>query len=383
MKTDQLIKVFNERFTGDYAVFSAPGRINILGEHTDYNNGFVLPAAIDKTIDLVIKINYNSNIINVIANDLKEEESFNIETTAIRHHWTKYILGVVCELEKLGCNIPGFDCVFGGNVPIGSGMSSSAALESVLGLALNELLNLKLSRFQLAKVGQLAEHNFVGVRCGIMDQFASLFGEEGKLVKLDCRSMDYELIPFNTEAYSIVLIDTKVTHNLASSEYNKRRASCEEGVAIISSVYSDVKSLRDVSFYRLEEFIDEMNIETYKRCLYVVGETDRLQKACNALKQNDFITLGRLMYETHDGLQLLYEVSCKELDFLVHTAGQFSGAIGSRMMGGGFGGCTISLVETKKEKEFIEKTSADFKIKFGYLPAIHKVEISSGARRIF
>jgi galactokinase len=262
-------------------------------------------------------------------------------------------------------------------------MSSSAALESVLGLALNELLNLKLSRFQLAKVGQLAEHNFVGVRCGIMDQFASLFGEEGKLVKLDCRSMDYELIPFNTEAYSIVLIDTKVTHNLASSEYNKRRTSCEEGVAIISSVYSDVKSLRDVSFYRLEEFIDEMNIETYKRCLYVVGETDRLQKACDALKQNDFITLGRLMYETHDGLQLLYEVSCKELDFLVHTAGQFSGAIGSRMMGGGFGGCTISLVETKKEKEFIEKTSADFKIKFGYLPAIHKVEISSGARRIF
>lgn len=383
MKIDQLIKVFNERFTGDYAVFSAPGRINILGEHTDYNNGFVLPAAIDKTIDLVIKINYNSNIINVIANDLKEEESFNKETTAIRYHWTKYILGVVCELEKLGCNIPGFDCVFGGNVPIGSGMSSSAALESVLGLALNELLNLKLSRFQLAKVGQLAEHNFVGVRCGIMDQFASLFGEEGKLVKLDCRSMDYELIPFNTEAYSIVLIDTKVTHNLASSEYNKRRTSCEEGVAIISSVYSDVKSLRDVSFYRLEEFIDEMNIETYKRCLYVVGETDRLQKACNALKQNDFITLGRLMYETHDGLQLLYEVSCKELDFLVHTAGQFSGAIGSRMMGGGFGGCTISLVETKKEEEFIEKTSDDFKIKFGYLPAIHKVKISSGARRIF
>lgn len=382
MKTDQLIKVFKERFTGDYAVFSAPGRINIIGEHTDYNNGFVLPGAIDKTIDLVIKINHNSNVINIIANDLNEEECITKETTECKYHWCKYILGVVCELTKLGFKIPGFDCVFGGDIPVGSGLSSSAALESVLGLALNELLDLQLSRFQLAKVGQMAEHNYVGVKCGIMDQFASLFGEEGKLVRLDCQSMDYELIPFNPEKYSIVLIDTKVSHNLASSEYNKRRASCEEGVAIIASKYKDVKSLRNVSFYMLEEFIDAMNIETYKRCLYVVDEIDRLQKACEALKVDDFIRLGRLMFETHDGLQLLYEVSCKELDFLVHTAIRFEGAIGSRMMGGGFGGCTISLVEAEKEIEFIEHSIAKFKTEFGYLPIVHKVKISNGASRI-
>jgi galactokinase len=342
----------------------------------------VLPGAINKTIDLVIHINKNSNIISAVANDLNEEESFTKDTIDTKYHWTKYILGVVGELTKLGCNIPGFDCVFGGNVPVGSGMSSSAALESVVGLALNELLGLNLSRFQLAKVGQMSEHNYVGVRCGIMDQFASLFGDEGKLVKLDCRSLEYEMIPFNPIGYSIVLLDTKVSHSLASSEYNKRRASCEEGVSIIATKYKEVKSLRDVSIDMLEEFIDDMSIETYKRCLYVVGEIDRLQKACEALKVNDFIKVGKLMFETHDGLQVLYEVSCDELDFLVQIAKGFEGAIGSRVMGGGFGGCTISLVETDKEKDFIEQSSIKFKEKFGYNPIVHEVEIASGARRI-
>ncbi|MFZ4398796.1 MAG: galactokinase [Bacteroidales bacterium] len=382
MNTDQLIKAFKTRFKGSYAIFSAPGRINIIGEHTDYNNGFVLPGAIDKTIDLVININHNSNIINAIANDLNEEESFTKDATQTNYHWTKYILGVVGELSKLGCIIPGFDCVFGGNVPIGSGMSSSAALESVIGIALNELLGLNLSKFQLAKTGQMAEHNYVGVRCGIMDQFASLFGTEGQVVKLDCRTLEYEMIPFKPEKYSIVLLDTKVSHSLASSEYNKRRESCEAGVSIIASKYNEVKSLRDVSIEMLEEFIDEMSIETYKRCLYVVSEIDRLQKACKALKLNDFITVGRLMFETHDGLQLLYEVSCKELDFLVQIAKEFKGAIGSRVMGGGFGGCTISLVETYKEQDFIEQSSNKFKAEFGYLPHVHEVKIADGARRI-
>jgi len=382
MNRDQLIKTFNARFSRDYAVFSAPGRINIIGEHTDYNNGFVLPAAINRTIDLVIHINPDSNLINAIAYDLKEEESFSKETTQTNYHWTKYILGVVGELTKLGCIIPGFDCVFGGNIPLGSGMSSSAALESVIGFALNELLGLNLSRFQLAKIGQLAEHNYVGVQCGIMDQFASLFGEAGKLIKLDCRTLEYEMIAFHPDKYSIVLLDTKVSHSLASSEYNKRRVSCEEGVSIIAVKYNQVKSLRDVSLDMLEEFIDAMSIETYKRCLYIISEIDRLQKACEALKFNDFITVGKLMYETHDGLQLLYEVSCKELDVLVQFAKSFNGAIGSRMMGGGFGGCTISLVETLKRKDFIEQSSLKFKTVFGYLPTVHEVSIGKGARRI-
>ena len=190
------------------------------------------------------------------------------------------------------------------------------------------------------------------------------------------------MIPFNPDKYSIVLLDTKVSHSLASSEYNKRRASCEEGVSIIATKYKEVKGLRDVTIDMLEEFIDDMSIETYKRCLYVVGEIDRLQKACEALKENDFIKVGRLMFETHDGLQVLYEVSCYELDFLVQFAKGFNGAIGSRVMGGGFGGCTISLVETDKVHDFIEQSSIKFKEQFGYLPVVHEVEIANGARRI-
>ncbi|MEI8204814.1 MAG: galactokinase, partial [Bacteroidota bacterium] len=232
------------------------------------------------------------------------------------------------------------------------------------------------------KVGQMAEHHYVGVRCGIMDQFASLFGEEGKLVKLDCRSLEYEMIPFNPDKYSIVLLDTKVSHSLASSEYNKRRASCEAGVKMIANTYRDVESLRDVSLTMLEEFKKEMDAETYHRCLYVVGEIDRLQRACDALKVNDFITVGKLMFETHDGLQNLYEVSCKELDVLVQFAKDYPEAIGSRVMGGGFGGCTISLVETAKEDDFIEQSSIKFESIFGYRPEVHEVRIASGARRL-
>jgi galactokinase len=379
MKADQLIKVFAEKFGNEYAICSAPGRINIIGEHTDYNNGFVLPGAIDKTIDLVIHIPPENDIINAVAYDLNEEESFHKDTTETKYHWTRYILGVVAELTKLGCHIPGFDCVFGGNVPIGSGMSSSAALESAVGFALNELLALKLSRFQLAKAGQMAEHNYVGVRCGIMDQFASLFGEEGKLIKLDCRTLEYEMIPFDPDKYSIVLLDTKVSHSLASSEYNKRRASCEAGVKIIEKAYQQVESLRDVSLSMLGEFKNAMDKETYDRCRYVVSETDRLQKACDALKVNDLIALGKYMFETHYGLQHLYKVSCEELDALVEFAKEYPGVIGSRMMGGGFGGCTITLVETDKEHDFIEQSSKGFKTQFGYNPVVHEVKISAGA----
>lgn len=379
MKTDKLIEVFTARFGNEYALFSAPGRINIIGEHTDYNNGFVLPGAIDKTIELVIRVYLESDIIHAVANDLKEEEIFKKDSTETKYHWTKYILGVVAELTKLGCHIPGFNCVFGGNIPIGSGLSSSAALECALGFALNELLELKLSRFQLAKVGQMAEHNYVGVRCGIMDQFASLFGEEGKLIKLDCRTLDFEMIPFNPDKYSMVLLDTKVSHSLASSEYNKRRASCEAGVKIIANAYKQVESLRDVSLPMLKEFKDAMDKESYDRCSYVVSEIDRLQKACDALKVNDFITLGYLMFETHNSLQHLYQVSCEELDVLVQFAKDYNGAIGSRMMGGGFGGCTISLVETDKESDFIHQSSVQFKTHFGYSPVVHEVKIGIGA----
>jgi galactokinase len=379
MKADQLIKVFTEKFGNEYTVFSAPGRINIIGEHTDYNNGFVLPGAIDKTIDLVIRMHPEDDIIHAVACDLNEEENFRKDTSETKYHWTRYILGVVAELTKLGCHIPGFDCVFGGDVPIGSGMSSSAALESAVGFALNELLALKLSRFQLAKAGQMAEHNYVGVRCGIMDQFASLFGEEGKLIKLDCRTLDYEMIPFDPDKYSIVLLDTKVSHSLASSEYNKRRASCEAGVKIIANAYQQVESLRDVSLPMLDEFKNAMVKETYDRCSYVVSETDRLHKACDALKVNDLIALGNLMFETHHGLQHLYEVSCIELDTLVQFAKEYPGAIGSRMMGGGFGGCTITLVETDREQDFIHQSSGSFKARFGYEPAMHEVKIAGGA----
>lgn len=381
MIISELIKIFEKNFKGDFSIFSAPGRINIIGEHTDYNNGFVLPASIDKTIELIINLN-NSNNYNIIAYNENQKESFSKDIQNTKYHWSKYIYGVISEISKLGFNIPGFDCVFGGNIPVGSGLSSSAALESVFCLALNELLDLKLTRFQLAKIGQSAEHKYVGVQCGIMDQFASLFGEKDYVIKLDCQFLEYELIPFKSDKYKLILFDSQVKHNLATTEYNKRRESCESGVNTIAAEIPGIKSLRDVNIDILNNFKHKLNTEVFNRCLYVIKENERLSEACKALKNNDFVKLGQLMYKTHQDLSNLYEVSCEELDFLVEEVIHSKFVSGSRMMGGGFGGCTINLVENTEKEYIIRKTSENFFKRFGITPKYYEVVVDKGASRI-
>lgn len=333
---EEIRNLFFEKFRKSGVIYAAPGRVNLIGEHTDYNDGFVLPGAIDKTITLEISPN-DGDHYQVIAADLNEEIIFRPDAQRSEISWANYVIGVVMEMKKLGYEVPGFNSVFKGNIPLGGGMSSSAALESAFAFAINDIWNFKITKKQLAKIGQLAEHNYAGVRCGIMDQFASLHGEKGKLIRLDCRSLDYEMIPFNPEGYKLLLIDTRIKHALAGSEYNVRREQCEEGVEIIRKRHPEVLNLRDVSENMLFESKVNMPEIVYQRCHYVIQENKRLLRACEALKNDDLISFGTEMYGSHHGLSTQYEVSCDRLDFLVELAQKFDGVIGSRMMGGGFG----------------------------------------------
>ncbi|WP_320053938.1 galactokinase [uncultured Acetobacteroides sp.] len=381
MLKETVRKSFNERFHTTGAVYAAPGRVNLIGEHTDYNLGFVLPGAIDKAIILEVKPN-GTESFNVRSIDYNEETSFVANGQKTPYAWANYILGVIMELKALGFTTPGFDCVFGGNIPLGGGLSSSAALESAFAFAINDMNGFGLSRMQLAKVGQLAEHNYAGVRCGIMDQFASLHGQKDMLMKLDCRSLDYELVPFKLDGYRVILLDTNVKHSLASSEYNVRRAQCEEGIATIIKRHPKVESLRDVTLEMLAEVKAELSPVVYNRCEYVVKENIRLNAACEALKKGDILSFGKEMYGSHEGLSKYYEVSCKELDFLVDVAKSVSGVIGARMMGGGFGGCTINVVAEANHDEFVAAAVAQFEKQFGKKPTVYDVVISDGARKI-
>lgn len=382
MLLDRIRSLFKEKYSTTGAVYTAPGRVNLIGEHTDYNLGFVLPGAIDKAIFLEIKLNGTSTF-NATSIDYNEEVSFDTSKQDVPYHWAKYILGVIMEIKEVtGVEPKGFDCVFGGNVPLGGGMSSSAALESCFAFAINDLNGFGLNRMQLAKVGQMSEHHYAGVRCGIMDQFASLHGEKGKLMKLDCRSLEYELVPFELKSHRVMLLDTNVKHSLASSEYNVRRAQCEEGVAAIAKKHPEVQSLRDVTLQMLDEVKSVIDPVTFKRCEYVVKENIRLNNACEALKSGDINTFGKEMYGSHEGLSSFYQVSCEELDFLVDIAKSIPGVIGSRMMGGGFGGCTISVVENDAYDSFVEKATSQFEAKFGKKPLLYDVVISDGARKL-
>lgn len=372
---------FRETYGTTGAVYAAPGRVNLIGEHTDYNLGFVLPGAIDKEIVLEIKPN-GQDTFRVSSVDFNESTTFSANGEKTSYAWANYILGVVMELKAKGFDVPAFDCTFGGNVPLGGGMSSSAALESAFAFAINDTYRYGLTRMELAKVGQLAEHNYAGVRCGIMDQFASLHGEKGKLMKLDCRSLEYELVPFELNGYKVILLDTNVKHSLASSEYNVRRSQCEEGVSTIAKKHPEVASLRDVTLAMLEEVKDELSAVVYNRCEYVVKENIRLTNACEALKQGNIEAFGAEMYGSHEGLSKFYEVSCPELDFLVDIAKRTTGVIGSRMMGGGFGGCTISVVSNQIHDHFIAEATAEFEKQFGKKPLVYDVVISDGARKL-
>lgn len=382
MTKEQVLKVYQEKFGNDTPeVYASPGRVNLIGEHTDYNGSFVFPGAIDKGMVAAIRLN-GTDKVRAYAIDLDECSEFGLnEEDLPKEGWAKYIFGVCREIVKRGGKVAGFDTVFAGDVPLGAGMSSSAALESTYAFALNDMLNLGIDTFELARIGQSTEHNYVGVKCGIMDQFASLFGKKGHLIRLDTKSMEYQYFPFNPEGYKLVLLDTVVKHELASSAYNKRRESCEHAAATIAKRHPEVKFLRDATMEMLDEVKQEISEEDYMRAKYVIEETQRVREVSDALERGDYEAVGAKMYETHHGMSKLYEVSCEELDFLNGVAREH-GVTGSRVMGGGFGGCTINLVKDELYDSFIADAKRQFKDKFGHEPKVYDVVISDGARKL-
>ena len=381
MTIEELKSLFKQRFGNEGVAYTSPGRINLIGEHTDYNGGFVFPGAIDKGIYAVIRLN-GTDKVRAYSIDKEDYREFGMNEEDHPHlHWANYIFGVCREIQKRGYKLQGFDTVFYGNVPIGAGMSSSAALESTYAFALNELLNLGIDKFELARIGQATEHNYVGVKCGIMDQFASLFGKAGHLMRLNCATMEFEYFPFNPQGYKVVLLDTVVKHELASSAYNRRRESCENACAHIAAKHPEVKYLSDATMAMLNEIDVEIPAEDYMRAEYVIGEKQRVLDVCDALEKGDYETVGDRMYGTHYGMSKLYEVSCEELDYLNDIAKE-CGVTGSRVMGGGFGGCTINLVKEDLYDAFIATAKEKFAAKFGHEPKVYDVVISDGARRL-
>ncbi|TFU92642.1 galactokinase [Barnesiella sp. WM24] len=368
---------FSERFGTAGTVYASSGRINLIGEHTDYNGGFVFPGAIDKAIMAEIKPN-GTDKVRAYSVDIDEYAEFGLnEEDAPRQQWARYIFGVCREIIKRGGKVEGFDTVFAGNVPLGAGLSSSAALESCFAFALNDLFNdNKIDKFELAKIGQSTEHNYCGVNCGIMDQFASVFGKKDNLIRLDCRSLEYEYFLFKLDGYRLVLVDSKVKHELVDSPYNKRRASCEHVANVLG-----VETLRDAELADLEKVKDSISEEDYNRAKYVIEEKQRVLDVCDALEKGDYETVGDRMYKTHEGMSKLYEVSCIELDYLNDIAKE-CGVTGSRIMGGGFGGCTINLVKDELYDNFIATAKKKFAEKYGHEPQIYDVVISDGARKI-
>lgn len=337
---------FKARFPEKPVLIYSPGRVNLIGEHTDYNDGFVLPAAIDKRIILAMAPN-GTDKIRLFATDMNKKSyetnlSKELEKSGLR--WPDYVLGVIDQLRKRGKIIEGFDCLFGGDIPIGAGLSSSAALEGGVLAGLDHIFNLQISRVEMAEIGQQAENQFVGVQCGIMDQFTNQLGKSESAIKLDCRSLEYTHYPFDRDDVSILLFDTKVRRELATSEYNVRRRQCEQGVKILKRHDSSIHNLRDVENDMLEQYKNELPELVYNRCRYVLDENRRVLEACRNLTDGDIHSFGRQMYNSHYGLRDLYEVSCRELDVLVEATESLDGVLGSRMMGGGFGGCTINLV---------------------------------------
>ncbi len=370
-------KVFNEKFGGEGTLYASAGRINLIGEHTDYNGGFVFPGAIDKVIMADIRPN-GTDKVRVFSIDIDDYAEFGLrEEDAPSQGWARYVFGICREIIKRGGKVEGFDAVFAGNVPLGAGLSSSAALESCFAFALNDLFNENtIDKFELAKIGQSTEHNYCGVNCGIMDQFASVFGREGNLMRLDCRSMEYEYFPFHPEDYLLVLVDSRVKHELKDSPYNKRRESCERVAKRLG-----LETLRDATMQMLKEIRTDITAEDYFRAKFVIEEKDRVLAVCDALNAGDYETVGKKMYETHRGLSDDYEVSCEELDFLNDIARE-CGVTGSRIMGGGFGGCTINLVKKDLHDAFVDKAVKEFEAKYGHKPMIYDVVISDGARKI-
>ncbi|MBP3288192.1 MAG: galactokinase [Muribaculaceae bacterium] len=373
---EKITQEFADRFGGEGTLYVSPGRFNLIGEHTDYNGGFVFPGAIDKFIMADIRPN-GLDVVRVYSIDIDEETAFGLnEEDAPKQSWARYIFGVCREIIKRGGVVKGFDAVFAGNVPLGAGLSSSAALESCFAFALNDMFNDNtIDKFELARIGQSTEHNYCGVNCGIMDQFASVMGQKGKLMRLDCRSMEFEYFPFAPKDYELVLVDSRVKHELADSPYNKRRQSCERVAKRLG-----IETLRDATMEMLNSVKTDITAEDYFRAKFVIEEKDRVLAVCDALMKDDYETVGKKMYETHEGLSKDYEVSCEELDYLNEVAKE-CGVTGSRIMGGGFGGCTVNLVKKDLVEPFIATVKEKFNAKYGHEPRIYPVIVSDGSRR--
>ena len=373
---------FINRFHKKPSLFMAPGRINLIGEHTDYNEGFAMPAAIDRHFIFAMAPSGNDRC-NVFSKDLQEGVTFSLYDLNHGEAWINYLMGVIDAFQRRGLAVRGIDCVFGGDIPAGGGMSSSAALCCGFGFAINEIFKLGISRLEVAKIAQSAEHHFVGAMVGVMDQYASLFSKKDSVLLLDCKTVSHQHLPFNFPDYEILLVDSTIKHSLASSAYNDRRESCETGVHLLNKKNATVRSLRDASRVMLFEQQDELGEEIFVKCLYVVEENIRTQRAADLLKTGDLKGFGDLMYQTHWGLSQAYDVSCPELDFLVSLAEEFrSEVIGSRMMGGGFGGCTINIIQKERVSVFKEMVLAKYFATFKKEPGFYSVKLSDGVHSV-
>ncbi|MBC8109980.1 MAG: galactokinase [Verrucomicrobia bacterium] len=383
---EKVLSQFHELFPSreNLCLVRSPGRINLIGEHTDYNEGFVLPAAIDKAIFMAIAPRSDQQV-TIASLDYQQEVIFSIENLQKNDKpWSHYLMGVVEQFQRAGKVISGFDCVFAGEIPLGAGLSSSAALECATAFALNDICQLNFSKLELVQLAQKAENEFVGVKCGIMDQFASMFGKKNQVLRLDCRTLAYEYFPLSMEDFRIVLCDSGVKHSLADSAYNIRRQECETGVAIIRQEYPQVfiQSLRDVNIQMLINCKPMMPEVVFKRCLYVLKETERLLQGTEDLKEKNLSAFGQKMFQTHEGLRDDYEVSCEELDILVAISRNEPNVLGSRMMGGGFGGCTINLVKEKGVENFMQNIEKEYFSKTGISPKIYTVTLENGTEKL-
>lgn len=381
-KEVKITEQFKQMYKSEPLVVRSPGRVNIIGEHTDYNLGPVLPAAINKFIYLAIGTRSDQQISIHAAdyNDLYTASAQDLEKAW--KLWPNYLLGVINEMQKDGKSVTGINIVFGGDIPLAAGLSSSAAITCATAFALNNLFDFGYSKLELAKIAQKAEHNFVGVHCGLMDQFASLFGKEGHLIKLNCSTEQHEYIPFTATDIKVVLFDTGIKHHLVTSAYNERREQCQSGIKLVQKHEPQVTGLPDITEEMLLKYVKPVSETVYNRCLYVIQEISRLEKACQDLEVNDFKSLGKRMFDTHYGLKDLYEVSCDECDFLVETTRKMPAVLGSRMMGAGFGGCTINLISSDHADEVIEAVKDEYRIRFKRELKVHLTSIGNGTELV-
>ncbi len=377
----QVLKTFASNFTTDPFLFFSPGRINLIGEHVDYNDGFVMPAAINKGIWFAVAPNYTETI-NIISADENEQLTLPVEAVAKSSGWRNYVLGVLHVLQRNKITFHGFDCVFGGNLPQGAGLSSSAAVEGGMLFAINDIFQLGLLRPTMALYAQQAEHAFPEVKCGIMDQFANMMGKKNHVILLDCKNMEHSYFPLNTDDYTILLINSNKKHSLEGSEYNTRRMQCWQGLEKLRSINPEIETFRDVELDFLKQFRKELPEEVYKKCLYVVEEIERTQQAAQMLQQGLISEVGKLMKETHKGLSQLYDVSTPELDFLVKEASWHNGVAGARLMGGGFGGCTINLVQKEKATTVAKAIVAAYENKFDITADVYDIQTGNGTHEI-